>query len=307
MKRYLVLAAVFAGFLHLHAQQTNPPAGSASGALAATDSTVLWPEPIAPASSRHELHVGDRPIPYLATWSSISLKDAAGVPQATISSTSYVREDILDRAHRPVIFGFNGGPGASSSPLHFGILGPRRFGPTDPNGKPTFIDNPQTLLDVADLVMIDPVGTGFSRELHTGGGPAYWNPEGDSKAVQMVIRDWLQQNKRIGSPIYIIGESFGGYRLAEMAKDIGDLNVVGLILVSPATNLSGDAGITADQQFVFTLPSMAAATFAHGKSQAGGHSVEQVFEEAKSFAQRDYVVALQQGSALAPEDRAQLA
>jgi carboxypeptidase C (cathepsin A) len=289
------------------AQQTTPPAAATSAAPVAADSVVLSPEPVAPASSHHTLHLGEVTISYIATWSSMSLKDAAGVPQATISATSYIRENVPDRAHRPIVFAFNGGPGASSSPLHFGILGPRRTGPPDAKGTSTFIDNSETLLDAADLVLIDPVGTGFSRELRAGGGHAYWSPEGDAKAVQEFIRTWLRDNDRTTSPLYIVGESYGGYRLAEMAKDITDLNVVGLVLVSPGTDVSGEAGIARDQQFVFTLPSMATAAYAHDKSQTSGHTVEQVFEEARVFAQSDYVVALQQGSALAVQDRDRLA
>jgi carboxypeptidase C (cathepsin A) len=281
------------------------PVVNAQQTTSAADSSVISREPIPPASSRHSIHLGHITIPYLATWSSTSLKDAAGVPQATISTTSYVREDVPDRAPRPVMFAFNGGPGASSSPLHFGILGPRRLGPSDANGSSTFIDNPQTLLDVADLVLIDPVGTGFNRELRAGGGRAYWNPEGDSKAAETIIRDWLRDHGRTTSPVYIVGESYGGYRLAEMAKDISDLNIAGLVLVSPGTDMSGEAG--GDQHFVLTLPSMATTAYAHDKSQASSRSVEQVYEEARAFAQNDYVMALQQGSALAVEDRDRLA
>ncbi|MFZ3264848.1 MAG: hypothetical protein WA172_12680, partial [Terriglobales bacterium] len=93
----------------------------------------------------------------------------------------------------------------------------------------------------------------------------------------------------------------------EMAKDIGDLKIVGLVLVSPGTDMSGEAGAARDQYFVFTLPSMAAAAYAHNRIQAAGRSVEQVFEEARAFAQNDYVVALQQGSALATPERDHLA
>ncbi len=314
-----IFIAALAAAPALDAQQTTPAAKQATASTQnpAADSSVLSPEPILPASSHHLLHLGDITIPYVATWSSTSLKDAAGVPQATISTTSYIRgdvredirEDVRDRAQRPVMFAFNGGPGASSSPLHFGILGPRRFAPSDAKGGSTFgstfIDNPQTLLDVADLVLIDPVGTGFSRELRAGGGQAYWNPEGDSKAAQTVIRDWLRDHGRTTSPVYIVGESYGGYRLAEMAKDIGDLNIVGLVLVSPGTDFSGEAG--GDQRFVFTLPSMATTAYAHDKSQTSGRTVEQVFEDARAFAQNDYVVALQQGSALPADDRDRLA
>lgn len=293
-------AVMLSAPLALNAQQARPAEHVAPNA---SDPSVLWPEPIPPATSHHVIHAGTAMIPYVATWFSMPLKDAAGVPQATISATSYVRDDVSNRGERPVMFGFNGGPGASSSPLHFGILGPRRYGETDAQGKTTFVDNQETLLDVADLVLIDPVGTGFSRELRPDGGRAYWNPQGDAKAVEQFIRDWLRENGRGGSPVYIVGESYGGYRLAEMAKDIADLNVAGLVLVSPGTDMSGDT----DQQFVFPLPSMAATAYAHGKSQTGDGSVEQVFEDARAFAQGDYVVGLQQGSELPSQDRDRLA
>ncbi|MGB0040652.1 MAG: hypothetical protein WBQ00_17260, partial [Terriglobales bacterium] len=303
-----VFVAVLTAASLLGAQQTNPPAEHAAGtANLPADSSVVFPELIAPASSHHVLHLGDINISYVATWSSTVLKDATGVPQATISSTSYIREGVRDPVQRPVLFAFNGGPGASSTPLHFRILGPRRLMPPDANGASAFVDNSETLLDVADLVMIDPVGTGFSRELSAGAGHAYWNPTGDSKAAQTVIRDWLRDHGRTTSPIYIVGESFGGYRLAEMAKDIGDLNIAGLILVSPGTDMSGEAGGASDQRFVSTLPSMATTAYEHGKGQSASHSAEQVFEEARAFAQTDYLVVLQQGSALPAADRDRLA
>jgi carboxypeptidase C (cathepsin A) len=305
----LALIAVLTAAAPLGAQQTNSPAdhAAASTANSSADSSVVFSEIIAPATSHHALHFGDTTISYVVTWSSTALKDAAGVPQATISTTSYIREDVRDSAQRPVLFAFNGGPGASSTPLHFRILGPRRLTPPDTNGASTFVDNPETLLDVADLVMIDPVGTGFSRELRAGAGHAYWSPTGDSNAAQTVIRNWLRDHGRTTSPVYIIGESFGGYRLAAMAKDIGDLNIAGLILVSPGTDMSGEAGGASDQRFVSVLPSMATTAHQHGKGQSAGGSAEQVFEEARAFAQSDYVVALQQGSALAAADRDRLA
>jgi carboxypeptidase C (cathepsin A) len=286
-----------------HAQATQAAGSQTTVPAATADPSVFWPEIVPPATSHHVVKLGDMTIPYAATWASMALKDATGEPQATISSTSYVREDIRDRAQRPVLFAFNGGPGASSTPLHFGILGPRRVGQADAKGTSSPIDNPQTLLDVADLVMIDPVGTGFSRELRSGGGRSYWTPDADAKAVETLIRSWLHENGRAASPVFIAGESYGGYRLAKMAEHIGDLNVAGLILVSPATDLSGGGGSSSDENFVLALPSMATAAYAHGKGLVGDRNVERVYEEARAFAQGDYVEALQLGSELKPQDR----
>jgi carboxypeptidase C (cathepsin A) len=266
------------------------------------------PDPlIAPVTSQHHIHVNGVDIRYRAAWWETVLKDESGVPQATISATSYVREDVGDRPRRPVMFAFNGGPGASSSPLHFGLLGPRMLTPPDSKGARNLLDNSETLLDAVDLVFIDPVGTGFSRELRPDGGKAYWSPAGDSKAVQVLVRDWLRDTDRTNSPIYFAGESYGGYRLAEMAKDIGDLNVAGLILISPSMDRSGTSGVGNDQPFIFNLPSMATTAFAQGKYQGDARTVEQVFEEARVFAQGDYVVALQQGEQLPPAERDRIA
>ncbi|MBZ5537874.1 MAG: hypothetical protein LAO31_18115 [Acidobacteriia bacterium] len=262
---------------------------------------------IAPATARHRLRLHGVDITYHVTWSETVLEDETGTPQATISATGYVRDDVGDRMRRPVMFAFNGGPGASSSLLHFGLLGPRLLTDPDANGVRKLVDNSESLLDVTDLVLIDPVGTGFSREIKPDGGKAYWSPAGDSKAVETLVRNWLHDNGRTSSPIYFIGESYGGYRLAEMAKNIGDLNVAGLVFISPITDRSGTSGRGNDQPFIFALPSMAATAFAQGKIQTNGRSVEQVFEEARAFAQGDYAVALQQGEELPAAERDRLA
>ncbi|MGH9767797.1 MAG: S10 family serine carboxypeptidase-like protein [Blastocatellia bacterium] len=273
----------------------------------ASNALAQAPAPAIPVSAHRVVRVGNVEIPYRVAWAETVLKDADGAPQATISATSYLREDVRARERRPVIFAFNGGPGASSSPPHFSLLGPRRLTNPDAGGARTFVDNGETLLDVAELLLIDPVGTGFSRELRPGGGRAYWNPTGDARAAQTLVRNWLRDNGRSDSPLYFIGESYGGYRLAEMAKDIGDLNIAGLIFISPLTDRSGTGGAGNDQGFIFDLPSMAATTFAHGKIKTEGRSVEQVFEEARAFAQGEYAVGLQQGAELSTAERDRLA
>lgn len=269
-------------------------------AVPVAPATVITP----PAPLRHELRVGATVIPYVVSWSAVTLS-YAGAPQATISATTYLRDDVREHGPRPVLFAFNGGPGASSSPLHFGLLGPRRQLEADATGKRVFVDNAETLLDVADLVMIDPVGTGFSRELCAGCGKRYWSPAGDADATQAFIRTWLRDHGRQSSPLFLVGESYGGFRLAQLAKDIGDLNVQGLILVSPGTDLTGLAG--KDQSCIDDLPSMAVAAFAHGKGQAGVRDVAEAFNRARAFAQGPYAVALQQGSALDAVERDRIA
>lgn len=280
-------------------------AGAACAADLTAEMTTREPV-IAPVSTHHAVKIGSRRLRYTATFAETALNDANGQLQATISSTSYVREEIHDRAARPVMFAFNGGPGASSSPLHFGALGPRRW-VNDADGSRRIVENPFTLLDAADLVFIDPVGTGFSR-LRTGDGSAYWSIAGDAQSVLTLIRNWLQANGRMAAPVFIVGESYGGFRLATLANQLDEIRVAGVILISPLLDASATADAPGnDLPFVFELPSLAAGAWYHEKIDRKNRSLAQVFEEAAAFAQSEYIVALQQGAALPAARKQQLA
>jgi len=264
---------------------------------------------IAPVSATQSLRVGKSKLSYTISWSALVLTNDSGAPAATISATSYVRTGLTHSASRPVLFAFNGGPGASSTPLHFTLLGPKRRieKNSDIRKNPhPWVDNPQTLLDAVDLVLIDPVGTGYSRELLAGAGKSYWNVEGDGKATVQFIRNWLQHNGRTESPVFIAGESYGGARVAQISKDVADLNIAGLILISPALDFGATTGAGNDQPFIFDLPTMAVTAVAHGKVDSRGRSVEQIWNEARDFAQTEYAAALQQGSLLPAGQRAVL-
>lgn len=276
----------------------SPPAWSGEGY-----------EAIEPASSQHIFQAADTPIPYMASWSEFALKSEDGTPQATVSATSYVRTDVSDEAVRPVAFIFNGGPGASSSPLHFSALGPRQFeGKREKGVTRVSTDNPDSLLPVADLVFIDPVGTGYSRAVDDKVGANYWSIDGDAAAVLTYIGNWLEAEGRTGSPVFIIGESYGGFRLATMAPDLQGLNVKGLILVSPMLDASGSSEATGnDMPYVFSFPSMAVAAWHHGRSAIEGQSATEVWEKARSYAAARYAPALMEGGLLGAKERMTLA
>ena len=261
---------------------------------------------LGPVATEHHVSLGGRTIPYRAVFREYPLNSKAGQPVATISATAYIRSDAND-ARRPVLFLFNGGPGASSSPLHFSAFGPRLKPPGRSIDGP-FVDNPDSLLDIADLVFIDPPGTGFSRLLEAGEGAKLFAPVADAAAVTQLIRDWLKGNGRTTSPIFIGGESYGGFRLATMMRHAADLNVKGLLLISPATSLESQAGAeTGDNFYVFRLPTMAVAAWYHGLVDRKGRSAEQVYDDAAAFAERDYLVALHQGSALPAAEKRRIA
>jgi carboxypeptidase C (cathepsin A) len=239
----------------------------------------------------------------------MTLPVGASEPDTTISATSYVRTDT-NGAQRPVAFAFNGGPGASSSPLHFGLLGPRvrasSASSTSAAGS-SFVDNPDSLLDIVDLVLIDPVGTGFNQELRPGGNQPYLTVASDAMAVEAMIRTWLRDHERTGSPIVLIGESYGGIRLAQLTRTVGDLDVRCLVLISAATDLAGTVVPGSDQAYIEDLPSMAVTAAYHKRGSHAGASPSDVYEVARAFAQGPYAVALQAGNGLAPPERDRLA
>ncbi|WP_165357523.1 S10 family peptidase [Sphingosinicella sp. CPCC 101087] len=260
---------------------------------------------VGPVETDHEAMIAGAPLRYRAVFREYALNDQSGRPSATISATTYLRRDV--EVERPVFFLFNGGPGASSSPLHFSAFGPR-LRPPGRDAVAPFTDNADSLLDVADLVFVDPVGTGFSRVLPGGDGSHFWAPKGDAGAVLQLIRTWVRDHGRERSPIFIAGESYGAYRLATMMGDAGDLNVHGLLLISPATDTAGMAGAgRSDEDRIFSLPTMAAAAWHHERVDRRGLTVDQFVAEARAFAERDYLAALHQGSALPPEEKGRIA
>lgn len=253
-----------------------------------------------PATTTHQVQTADgKTLHYQAEFDELQLRDDNGVPQATISGTSYLLADT-NAAQRPVLFAFNGGPGASSSPLHFSAMGPRLID-RDAGGNRVLRPNPDTLLPLADLVFVDPVGTGFSGVSPEGSGAAYWSVPGDAAAMLHYIRSWLKAHGRERSPVYIAGESYGGRRLAELAGDAGDLPLAGLIFISPAVCACDGP----DLPYILGLPSLAIAAAHHGKVGAGDPT--SAFVRARAFALGDYAQALLQGNSLPASERRRIA
>ena len=269
-------------------------------------------EPIAvPTTTHHTVTVDGQRLAYAATVGETILKDKSGTPAATIFSTSYLRDG--GDAKRPVIFFFNGGPGSSSDQLHLG-LGPMRSSRSKdvnaavPTTAATMVENPSSVLDAADLVFIDPVGTGFSRVLPGGDGKQYWNITGDAQSILAFIRGWLNEHNRTNSPKFLCGESYGGFRIATMLGEHSDLKFTGAMLISPALNMTAsDPAPGNDLPFIMALPTMAADAWYHGRINRGGRSVQQVFDEAMKFAATDYASALLQGSRLQETDKRRVA
>ncbi|MFN8572059.1 MAG: hypothetical protein U0132_08385 [Gemmatimonadaceae bacterium] len=258
----------------------------------------------APATSRttHEGTFGGVRVRYTATVAEHLLKGPNGKPNAVLGTIAYERSDVPDRTHRPVTFLFNGGPGSSSSQLHAQGIGPVLI------AGDTVLPNPNSILDVTDLVYIDPVGTGFSRPFTTEDGRrSYWTRSGDAQSVADVIRRWLHEHGRENSPKYLAGESYGTVRAAVMLRDATDLHFDGVIMVAVVTTALSDDAADGDTQFALTLPTMAASAWFHGKGDRGARSVDEAFRMASTFADGEYAAALAQGNALSINDRQRVA
>ncbi|MGB6534363.1 MAG: carboxypeptidase [Xanthobacteraceae bacterium] len=236
---------------------------------------------------------GGGKLDYTATAGTFPLFDQSGERAAAIFYTAYVAKGA-DPASRPVTFVFNGGPGAASAFLSLGLVGPRlaQFGPDGRDAaKVRLIDNPDTWLGFTDLVLIDPVGTGWSRAAKPDGGEAFWGVRADAETMAKAIALYVAKNARVSSPKFILGESYGGFRAAKVARALQNqqgISVSGILMVSPfldgAFQFGGDRfALGAALQ----LPSLAAAQL-----ERKGAFSKQALAQAEHFALTDYLTAL---------------
>lgn len=254
-------------------------------------------------------------VEYTATVAETILPDPSGRPAASLVSISYSKTDERESATRPVTFVFNGGPGSSSVWLHMAALSPRRAD-LPPDGKVTgsppyrLIDNQYTLLDVTDLVFIDPTGTGYSRLLSTGKPEDFYGVIEDGRSMCDFLGAWLTANKRWNSPKFVAGESYGTIRAAEMAKQLPGYGIFlnGVILFGQAMDFTQTTPIPGfDMSYTLYLPSMAATAWYWNKVNKTGKTLESFVEEARRFAQTEYAAALFAGSRLDAKQRASIA
>ena len=295
------------------AQDKPTPGAEAAPPADAKDKDKAPAPPV--VAQRHTTRMsgtfGGRKIAYAATIAETIIRGDDETPKAAIVTTAYVKEPR--DPSRPVTFLFNGGPGSGSVWLQMGAFGPKRVGiPSDArdDGAPPYpiVDNPESLLDVTDLVFIDPPGTGFSHLIGKTEGKEFYGITADAKAVAEVIRRWLGDNGRWNSPKFLGGESYGTTRSAAVTNQLvnttfNDVGLNGVILISTILDFAAGGFTPGDELgYMTTLPSMAAAALYHGKASAP--SVEQFVEEARRFAIGPYASALLKGQKLAPEERA---
>jgi carboxypeptidase C (cathepsin A) len=260
--------------------------------------------------TQHEARVGGRKIEYTVTAGTMLMRNDKDEPQALVGYTAYVAKGG-NSAERPIMFAYNGGPGSASIWLHMGILGPQRAVVTDAgfsnNGPYRRVNNDYSIIDETDLVMIDPVGTGFAKVVGEGKGEDFWGVDQDIKSISEFIVQYLTENGRWASPKYILGESYGGMRSGGVAYYLLNNHFValdGVILVSPFMEFTaGFSGMGVDLPHVMFLPTFAATARYHGALDPTPSDLEAFMTEVADFALNEYAPALLKGNTLSDAER----
>ena len=305
-------------------QNANRPA---TGQTTTTTTTIAKEEPAArlPTSSsrtivpesavitNHTVTIKGKSIPYKATTGTLPVWDEDGKPIAGLFYTYYERSDVQNRDSRPLVISFNGGPGSASVWMHIAYTGPVVLN-IDDEGYPIqpygYKDNSSSILDVADIVYIDPVNTGYSRttskEVATN---KFFGVRADIRYLAEWLNTFVTRNNRWGSPKYLIGESYGTTRVSGLALELQSnhwMYLNGVILVSP-TELGIERGTVMDA--ALRLPYFAATAWYHQMLPADlqGKKLTAMLPEVEQFTINELVPALAKGGFLAIEEKKKIA
>lgn len=276
-------------------------------------------------TTQHSFTIAGKAIPYEVTCGTIVLKEEAEKkgekageaegekPRATIFFIAYTRSDVDDLSKRPLTFSFNGGPGSSSVWLHLGLLGPRRVNMGDAGNllPPPYrlVDNEFSILDVTDLVFIDPVSTGFSRPVPGEKASQFHGLKGDIESVGNFIRLYATRFKRWTSPKFLIGESYGTTRaggLSGYLQERHGMYLNGIMLVSSILNFqTHNFHPGNDLPYITFLPTYAATAWYHKRLPAALQKLplRELLDEVEEFAGGEYSLALMKGAALQKAER----
>jgi len=292
-----------------HAEESDPE-NKAAEAKASVDRAATSSEPVFTEAT---VNIGGVVIPYRATTGKLLLKDAKGQPRASIFHVTYERSDIEDKSERPVMFAFNGGPGSSSVWLHIGVMGPRIIklpgNGTEPVPPPLrVVENPYSILDVCDLVFVDPVSTGYSRTAEDVKPSEFHGLNEDIESVGDFVRRWISEHDRWASPKFLIGESYGGIRVAGLSQHLQSrygMHLNGVVLLSSlldfATIMDSPGN---DLTHLIYLPAYASVAHFHGKISGDR---DELVKRATEFAYDAYALALLKGLDLGEAERKAIA
>lgn len=266
------------------------------------------------STTSHAVKIDGKVINYKALAGTMLLRNNDDEPIALHGFTAYIKDGVTDVRTRPISFVFNGGPGSSSIWLHMGVIGPKRAVVNDPGFTPaapyTLEDNNASILDVTDIVMMDPIGTGLSHAVGKAKNKDFWGVDQDIKMISQFIKQFVTENDRWNSPKYLIGESYGTFRNAGVVnylqQNVG-MAMNGVIMVSAVFDLrtlvfaDGD-----DISYVMNLPTYAATAWYHNKVPNKPASLDSFLKDARAFAIGEYTTGLMDGDGLAGDAREKL-
>jgi carboxypeptidase C (cathepsin A) len=263
-----------------------------------------------PAVTHHEIRLNGRLLHYTATACRLPIKEAGGKTDALMFYVAYTLENA-DPATRPLTFAFNGGPGSASIWLHMGALGPRTvvlqkdgFLPAAPY---RLQDNPNTLLDKTDIVLIDAIGTGFSRPATPTVGKKFWSLTGDIQSFGEFVRLYITRTERWSSPLYLFGESYGTARAAGVSGYLANRGISfnGIVLLSTVLAFESlEISKTNDEPYPLLLPTYTMiAAYHHKLAPELSDNLERTRAEVEHWASSEYTLALAKGDALTPQER----
>ena len=246
----------------------------------------------ADAVTEHSIDTPKGKLSYTATAGTLAFYDQSGEQSAAVFYTAYAAKGLGQ--NRPLTFVFNGGPGAASAFLHLGLVGPRilHLGPDGRDAATASLrDNPDTWLSFTDLVLIDPIGTGWSRTVKPDDAKQFWSIRSDAESFAKAIALYVAKNNRAASPKYLFGESYGGFRAAKVARALqNDQGIVisSIVMLSPM--LEGWLNFGDDESALraaLQLPSLAAAELERKNAFNPA-----ALADAEKFAMTDYLVTM---------------
>lgn len=265
---------------------------------------------VPPVVTHHQITVDGKALKYTATAGRLPIKLSDGKIEAEMFFVAYTL-DGQDPSKRPLTFAFNGGPGSSSIWLHMGALGPRRV-VLNPEGfllpAPYKLeDNPYTLLDRSDLVLVDAIGTGYSRAETKEIMKKFWGLKGDIDVFSEFIRMYLSRYERWSSPLFLLGESYGTTRSAGIAGNLAEegISFNGITLLSTVLNFQSLAdNKTNDEPFIYLIPTFTMVAGYHHKLPPDlQQDVNKARQQAEQWASNEYAQALAKGDAMLADER----
>jgi carboxypeptidase C (cathepsin A) len=242
----------------------------------------------------------------------LQLRDENNETIALHGFTAYFKEDGPSK--RPIIFSYNGGPGSSSYWLHMGVMGPKRIVVNDPGYTKAapyqLVNNDYSILDVADVVMMDPIGTGLSMPVGKAEGKDFWGVDQDIRSTSLFIMQFLKEYDRMQSPKYLLGESYGTFRNAGVMKYLLDKGIAmnGVVMVSAVFDLRTLMFPPDDDlSYVVHLPTYASTAWYHNKLKSKNPNLNAFLDDVRKFTEEEYMPALYKGTRLDPGAQALMA